>query len=199
MGTINVSLPADGTTADVADYNTPIQTIVDEINGQLDNDNIAADAAVAGSKLATASVTPTQWTNPYAFRASDSGGTTLTDNTIVQINLATEAYDYNSNFAASAYTVPVGGVYHFDGQFTINGAVAGGVSQLAFIYVDGSAHTQGPRTTAITDGGSVVSADILLTAGQVVTFRGFQNSDGNESTDTNAGRTFFSGHLVRAT
>src|SRR5690242_11567041 len=52
MGTISVSLPSDGTTADVADYNTPINTIVDEVNGNLDNDNIAAGAAIATSKLA---------------------------------------------------------------------------------------------------------------------------------------------------
>jgi hypothetical protein len=56
LGTVSISLPTDGTTADVADYNTPIQTIVDEINGGLDNDNIAPGAAIAGSKLADNSV-----------------------------------------------------------------------------------------------------------------------------------------------
>jgi len=57
MGQINVSLPSDGETADVADYNTPITTIVDEINGNLDNSNIDAAAAISGSKLADSSVT----------------------------------------------------------------------------------------------------------------------------------------------
>lgn len=56
MGIISVSLPSDGTTADVADYNTPITTIVNEINGGLDNDNIKSDAAIAGSKLANNSI-----------------------------------------------------------------------------------------------------------------------------------------------
>lgn len=56
MGTISVSLPADGTTADVADYNTPITAIVDEFNGGIDNDNIAAGAAITGSKLADNSI-----------------------------------------------------------------------------------------------------------------------------------------------
>jgi hypothetical protein len=152
--------------------------------------------AAGGGALGNGAATPGIWTNPYCFRASDSGGTTLTDNTIVQINLATEAYDYNGNFAASAYTAPVAGVYHFSGLFTISGATANGVSQLAFIYVDGVVHTIGPRTLAQTDGGSMVTADILLAAGQVVTFRGFQNSDGNEATDTDPGRTWFAGHLV---
>lgn len=53
MGVINVSLPSDGSTADVADYNTPINTIVTAINGNLDNANINASAAIATSKLAS--------------------------------------------------------------------------------------------------------------------------------------------------
>lgn len=52
MSTISVSLPTDGTAADVADYNTPITTIVNAINGGLDNTNIATGAAIATSKLA---------------------------------------------------------------------------------------------------------------------------------------------------
>jgi len=57
MANISVSLPSDGETVDVADYNTPINTIVNEINGGLDNSNITAAAAIAGSKLADTSVT----------------------------------------------------------------------------------------------------------------------------------------------
>lgn len=57
IGLISVSLPSDGTTADVADYNTPITTIVTLVNGNIDNSNIVAGAAIAGSKLADASVT----------------------------------------------------------------------------------------------------------------------------------------------
>jgi hypothetical protein len=56
MANISVSLPADGTTIDVSDYNTPVNTIVNEINGRLDNSNIAAAAAIAGTKLADSSI-----------------------------------------------------------------------------------------------------------------------------------------------
>lgn len=52
MSTVSVSLPSDGSTADVSDYNTPITTIVNEINGNLDNNNIKSGAAIATSKLA---------------------------------------------------------------------------------------------------------------------------------------------------
>lgn len=56
MAIISVTLPSDGTTADVSDVNTPITTIVNEINGQLDNANIKTAAAITGSKLADASI-----------------------------------------------------------------------------------------------------------------------------------------------
>jgi hypothetical protein len=56
MGQVSVSLPSDGDAIEVADYNTPITSIVDEINGNLDNSNIDAAAAIAGSKLADDSV-----------------------------------------------------------------------------------------------------------------------------------------------
>lgn len=52
MGTISVSLPADGTTADVADVNTPITTIVNEFNGNIDDANIKSGAAIAPAKIA---------------------------------------------------------------------------------------------------------------------------------------------------
>lgn len=60
MGTISVSLPSDGSTADVADYNTPITTVVNAINGNLDNANIATGAAIDGAKIASSSLTSSQ-------------------------------------------------------------------------------------------------------------------------------------------
>jgi hypothetical protein len=56
MATISVSLPSDGQTIDASDYNAPINTIVTEINGGLDNANIKSAAAISGSKIADASI-----------------------------------------------------------------------------------------------------------------------------------------------
>ncbi len=56
MGTVSLSLPADGSTADAADYNTPINTLANEFNGNIENANIKANAAIAGSKLADGSI-----------------------------------------------------------------------------------------------------------------------------------------------
>lgn len=58
MATISVSLPSDGQTVDAADVNTPINTIVSEFNGNIDNDNIKSGANISGTKLANNSIPP---------------------------------------------------------------------------------------------------------------------------------------------
>jgi hypothetical protein len=65
MGTISVTLPQDGTTADVADYNTPITTIVTAINGNLDSSNISS---LSGTKITAASLPAS------AFDTNTAGG-----------------------------------------------------------------------------------------------------------------------------
>lgn len=52
MGTVTLALPSDGTTGEAADVNTPLTTLANEINGNLDNSNIKSGAAIATSKLA---------------------------------------------------------------------------------------------------------------------------------------------------
>lgn len=68
MGTVSISLPADGETIDAADYNTPLTTITNEINGQLDNNNIKAGAAIDPTKLASSGFLGawTTWTPTFA-------------------------------------------------------------------------------------------------------------------------------------
>lgn len=127
MGTINVSLPTDGSTADVADYNTPINTIVDEINGGLDNTNIDAAAAIAGSKLADNSIdleakasADTGWrevTDSWTY-ASATTITVPTDATTkysvgdkIRITNSTVKYFYITAVAATTLTITGGTSY----------------------------------------------------------------------------------------
>lgn len=56
MPIISVTLPSDDTTADVADYNGPITTILSTLNGGLDSDNLA-NSAVTTSKINDNAVT----------------------------------------------------------------------------------------------------------------------------------------------
>jgi len=52
MATISLTLPSDGQTIDASDVNNPFNTIAAEINGNLDNSNIKAGAAIERSKIA---------------------------------------------------------------------------------------------------------------------------------------------------
>lgn len=56
MTRISPKQSADGETIDAADINDPVNTITDDYNGNIDNSNIDANAAIDGSKLASGSV-----------------------------------------------------------------------------------------------------------------------------------------------
>lgn len=81
MGTISVTLPSDGQTADVADVNTPITTIVTEINGNLDNDNIKANAGISGSKIADSTVSGAKISTYKVLRQNHT--TNITETTAI--------------------------------------------------------------------------------------------------------------------
>lgn len=101
MGTISVSLPSDGTTADVADYNTPVTTIVNEFNGNIDNANIKTGAAIATSKLADdAGITGAK----LATSAITLGYAQITANFTTTATSATQV----TSLSASV-TIPAGG------------------------------------------------------------------------------------------
>lgn len=53
MGVISPAQISDGTTMDGADVNNPINTIANEFNGNIDNNNIKTGAAIATAKLAS--------------------------------------------------------------------------------------------------------------------------------------------------
>ena len=132
MATISVSLPSDGTTADVSDYNTPITTIVNEVNGNLDNANIKTGAAIATSKLAddagitTAKIAAGAVTSaktdftPQVSEVDTAEGTTSTSYT----NLATTG-------PAVTITVPSSGKIWLSFGSLIANSVSGGSSYMA--------------------------------------------------------------------
>lgn len=134
--------------------------------------------------------------NPYCFAAYGSGSTSLLDGQWTKIALATEEYDYNSNFASSTYTAPVAGVYHFDGNWQV-AAISTGTLFAAAVYKNGAIVKQS-NTSPLSNGAAAISCNILLAANDTVGFYGFQESAGNEATATAANETWFSGHLVHA-
>lgn len=87
MATISVSLPSDGQTIDAADYNTPINTIVSAINGNLDSNNISEGGVVPNSLL---DGTGTSWvwqdfTPGFTNWTIGTGGSAITTAKYIQI------------------------------------------------------------------------------------------------------------------
>lgn len=181
MGQITVSLPSDGQTIDVADYNTPINTIVNEINGNLDNTNIVAGAAIAGSKLADGglatakyadgSVTDEKLDASIAVRAYRSATMSITSSG-VKVAWNAENYDLGSDFSTGTgtFTAPVTGYYFVSATVGVSNLDAGG-QIYAEIYVNGSLYSRGTRvysTGAGDDPASVVTDIVPVTAGQTI-------------------------------
>lgn len=104
MGTVSVSLPSDGQTADAADYNVPINTIVAAINGNLDSNNILAGGVVPNSLT---SGTGTSW----AWQTWSPTWTNLT------VGNGTTGY---------AKYIQIGKTVHFRLKFTFGSTTAAG-------------------------------------------------------------------------
>lgn len=122
MATISVSLPSDGTAADVSDYNTPITTIVNEVNGNLDNANIKSGAAIATSKL-----------------ADDAGITTakIADGAVTPAKLGTHIKGGTISITATGSLATTGlGFQPVAVQFFQVGIVSGTTAGAAYGYMD---------------------------------------------------------------
>lgn len=56
MGTVSTTLPSDGQTIDASDVNTPINAILSEFNGNIDDNNIKTGANINGAKILASSL-----------------------------------------------------------------------------------------------------------------------------------------------
>lgn len=99
-----------------------------------------ADLAVTSGKLASG-VLPT---NTPAFEAYLSSTQSISDGVSTKVNIDTENFDTNSNFASNKFTPTVAGKYFIYGS-TVGyaGAVSDLVSSQAMIYKNGSYHAGG--------------------------------------------------------
>jgi len=101
----------DATTAEAAEVNTNFDTIYNEFNGSIDNANVKAAAAIAGSKLnltsGTGAITATgavAITGATAITGALSVSTTLTQTGAASL-ASTLAVSGKSTFAATVQTV----------------------------------------------------------------------------------------------
>ena len=117
MATISPAQITDGETIDASDVNNPINTIANEINGSLDNDNISATAGIDSSKIST---TVTSWTPTWTNLTVGNG--TYTSQHYTQIG---KLITYNLHFILGS-TSSISGVIEFSIPTTANTNLATG-------------------------------------------------------------------------
>ena len=183
--------------------------IYDEFNGNIDNGNIKAGAAIATAKLASdagivnamiadSTITPTKTTNPYKFSVYRNAA--LTPGT-ADIIFDTENFDTNNNFDTTngRYTAPVDGYYQLNAQIalTTTGANLGfGVDikkngtavaswRSVMMYAGAYTHT------------ATISTLVYATAGQYFTVT--EGASSSRPVVTGASNTYFNGFLVSRT
>lgn len=133
---------------------------------------------------------------PSAFRAHNNGvGQTIPPATITVVNLSTEVYDLNNDFAANAWTPPAGRPVLMEGAVTLLSVSTAAV--LATIYKNGAEFARGGRLDLPAGSGAsptlVVTATDIPNGTDVYTLRVFQTGAGPYGTDGSVYNTRFSG------
>ncbi len=207
MGLISVNDITDGTAADAEDVNANINTIADEINGNISNANIDNDAGILGTKIADETVDTDQLTDravtslkldaTVAFRGIlDTGLSGQPTSTWFDITFDNEEYDYGNDFDISTgtFTAPVDGIYNFSWCVGL-----GNSNQRILTSLYKNSTTYIARTADIDSAGNRTAhgaADVKLDADDTVIVRCWQDT-GTTVIATGANDiTWFAGHLV---
>ena len=166
-------------------------------NGAVTTDKIAL-SAVTTEKIALSAVTQTRLAanvvgNGPAFRAYATTETSIGTQVHTQVNLVTELFDTNSNFANSRFTPTVAGYYLISGQIFTTVSNTG---LLASIAKNNVQYAFGSQVSA-SSLRSVVSDIVYLDVGDSVELHAYAGAattiQTNGSTDT-----YFSGCLIRS-
>lgn len=205
MGLISVTNIADGTVIDANDVNSPINAIVNEINGNLseanlDNSAITTDKlaaeAVTTAKITNGAVTYDKWLNTIAFRVQRLTTQAVSASTFATVQFTTIQYDIGNNFSTSTYrfTAPITGIYHFDASVGVGN---NSTRVICSIYKNGSEVARGSNGYfgANSANRTSIGTDLYLEANDYVTVAGWRADAGNLEPDSGHGM-WFSGHLV---
>lgn len=142
-------------------------------------------------------ITPAMISNPYRFSAYCSVGKNITNNTLL-VDLQTELYDSNNNFANSRYTAPVSGYYQLNGQCAV-GSAGMGTNEWATLNIrkNGVTVLESDRMNGSGDANrlcrSSINTSMYLAAGDYVEL--WLSFQGNRDMVPGQSYTWFNGHL----
>jgi hypothetical protein len=218
LGAVQLSDSTSSTSTTLAATANAVKTTYDLANGAIaksivdaKGDLIAATAADTVSRVAvgtngqvltadSAEATGVKWTTPSstslpAFSAYANGNQSISTNTFTKVNLGTEEFDTNSNFASSRFTPTVAGYY-----VITFGMVAVQSSAFGIIY----AYKNGSYFKSFTGG---VATDLYMGGSIVTYFNGstdymemyvFMSGSSPVIQGGNASQTWMTGVGVRA-
>ena len=160
-------------------------------------------ASGTGNLVTVPSVTGTAMVSgnmPTFYAYNSAGNQSVTSATFTKINLATEIWDTNSNFASSRFTPTVAGYYQFNGSFSVEGL--GTVTRFIIsIYKNGAEYIRG--IDSVTTGNSAIISTMISMNGTTdyVELYGLIVGAGGIGFRGDAGAslyTYFQGCLLRA-
>lgn len=195
MSLISFSPLQDGVTSvNAAATNTPLSTIYNDYNGNITDANIAANAAIAGSKISLATTF-----NPYKFSVYRNSA--FTTGSPAKVQFDTELFDTGSNFDSTTnyrFIAPVSGFYFFSGAVSMT---LGGTSIIqSLLYKNGSLVNAGLEIGNGSSGGTTVtgpvSALLQLSATDYVEMFAF---GAGAAGVTGSGFTYLHGFFLSAT
>lgn len=131
--------------------------------------------------------------NPYYFSASKSSNQTIGTST-GQVTFTEVEWDPGSDYEASAYVVPVDGLYHFDATIQVTATASLAAVYMQFVVNGVAVKEAGTSASASVNTGAQISADLSLEAADSVTVNAF----GNVSFTANGSQprfNYFNGHL----
>lgn len=162
---------------------------------------LSSPPSIGGTVAASGSFTTLNASGNDALLYQNTGGQTLTNNTVTTITGWTKVFDrVNSNFNASTgtFTAPTTGYYQVSGQLSFSAVTASSVNETFQIraVANGTpvAIGQTPSQTTSSINYSVVLPEttVLLSSGQTIIIQGFQNSGSSLALATGSGENIVS-------
>lgn len=159
-------------------HNSNFSTIYSDYDGNIDNTNIASNAAIVDTKLAQittagkvsgaalvslgsipsgSGIIPVVnggtgiATSSPIFSATVSGTQTIADGVTQKLLFATSNFDTNSNFSSSRFTPTISGYYRITARIGFN-AINTGTYGILYIYKNGSAYSANSYNSGVGTG-----------------------------------------------
>lgn len=167
----------------------------DGVSAVVDGTIVAAD--IASGAVTQAKLAQNVAGNGPIFRAEVSSATAVADNTWTKINVQSEVFDSNSNFASSRFTPTVAGYYFINGSVDASGAAK---LLTAGLYKNGTVRfATGDHHDTTTAWISNVSGTLYLNGTtDYIELWAYHNNGNSRNIGTDFNRTFLEGFLVRA-